>query len=95
MTPIVVRPSRDCPRALKFMLAIMLASAAWDATSVAQAGNQTAPWCASQGGRGGGFDCSYYTFEQCMATARGLGGSCAQNPVWIYGPQGQQRRPRK
>jgi len=81
----------------RMILGILLA-AAWGGIDVAQAGNQTAPWCASQGGRGGGFDCSFYTFEQCMATARGLGGSCAQNPVWIYGPQGpmgQQRRPRK
>ena len=86
---------RKSPRVPTIVLGLMLASAASD---LAQAGNQTAPWCASQGGRGGGFDCSFYTFEQCMATARGLGGSCAQNPVWIYGPQGpmgQQRRPRK
>jgi Protein of unknown function (DUF3551) len=53
-----------------------------------------APWCAYMGGFSGSFDCSYYTFEQCMATARGLGGSCAQNPVWIYGQEGRQRRPR-
>src|SRR5215475_3027923 len=38
---------------------------------------QLAPWCAYLGGRDGGYDCSYYTFEQCMATARGLGNSCA------------------
>ena len=39
-----------------------------------------APWCANLGGRDGGWDCGYYTFDQCMATARGLGGSCAPNP---------------
>ncbi len=88
----IARPRRSCPSAPTIVLGMVLASAAWD---VAQAGNQTAPWCASQSGRGGGYDCSYYTFEQCMATARGLGGSCAQNPLVIYGPDGQQRRPRK
>jgi hypothetical protein len=56
---------------------------------------QAAPWCAFLGGRGGGYDCSYYTFEQCMATARGLGGSCAQNPSALYRPDGQPRRTRK
>lgn len=40
---------------------------------------QSAPWCANMGG-GWGFDCSYFTFDQCMATARGLGGWCSPNP---------------
>lgn len=40
---------------------------------------QSAPWCANMGG-GWGFDCSYFNFEQCMATARGLGGWCSPNP---------------
>jgi hypothetical protein len=40
---------------------------------------QSAPWCANMGGSWG-FDCSYFTFDQCMATARGLGNSCSPNP---------------
>jgi hypothetical protein len=44
------------------------------------------PWCANLGGRDGGWDCGYYTFEQCMATARGLGGSCQPNPWAIWAP---------
>jgi Protein of unknown function (DUF3551) len=94
MTTTIARLRRS-PTAPIIVLGMVLATAAWDAANVVQAGNQTAPWCASQSGRGGGYDCSYYTFEQCMATARGLGGSCAQNPVWIYGQEGRQRRPRK
>jgi Protein of unknown function (DUF3551) len=56
---------------------------------------QIAPWCASLGGRGGGYDCGYYTFEQCMATARGLGGSCAPNPRASYQPDRPPRRVRR
>jgi hypothetical protein len=40
---------------------------------------QSAPWCANMGG-GWGFDCSYFTLDQCMATARGLGNFCSPNP---------------
>jgi hypothetical protein len=55
---------------------------------------QRAPWCAALGGRDGGYDCGYYTFEQCMATARGLGGNCAPNPRVAFDPY-RQPPPRK
>jgi hypothetical protein len=59
-------------------------------------GRRPAPWCAAMGGRDGGWDCGYYTFEQCMATARGLGGSCAPNPWAIYAaPNPPPRRARR
>ena len=54
-----------------------------------------APWCAYMGGFSGSFDCSYYTFEQCMATARGLGGRCQPNPVVAQDPNRQWRRYRR
>jgi Protein of unknown function (DUF3551) len=56
---------------------------------------QTAPWCANMGGRDGGWDCGYYTFDQCMATARGLGGSCAPNPRALAAPKPAPRRVRR
>jgi hypothetical protein len=31
-------------------------------------------------------DCSFYTWEQCIASARGLGKSCTTNPWW-HGPR--------
>jgi hypothetical protein len=36
---------------------------------------QNYPWCAyySMGDDGGGTNCGFTTFEQCMETARGLG----------------------
>jgi hypothetical protein len=41
-----------------------------------------APWCAHYGGagNGGGNNCGFYSFEQCMAAIRGNGGFCGQNP---------------
>jgi hypothetical protein len=65
-----------------------------DAGNVATAA-QGAPWCAYLGGFGGGFDCSYYTFDQCMATARGLGGRCQPNPSVAQSPYRPQRRARR
>ena len=56
---------------------------------------QAAPWCANMGGRDGGWDCGYYTFDQCMATARGLGGSCAPNPRALAAPKPPPRRVRR
>jgi hypothetical protein len=35
------------------------------------------PWCVTSSD--GLFDCSYVTYEQCQATASGIGG-CVQNP---------------
>lgn len=54
-----------------------------------------APWCAFLGTLVGASDCGYYTFEQCMATARGLGGYCTPNPWAIYAPPPPPRRARR
>jgi hypothetical protein len=56
---------------------------------------QSAPWCAAMGGSWG-FDCSYFTFDQCMATARGLGNYCSPNPNAVVPPRknARQQRPR-
>ena len=41
---------------------------------------QNYPWCAYYSGRsGGGTNCGFTTFEQCMETARGLGSLCQPN----------------
>ena len=55
---------------------------------------QGAPWCAASGGRGSAWDCSYYSFEQCMATARGLSSNCAPNPRYIERQSRKRRAPR-
>jgi Protein of unknown function (DUF3551) len=50
------------------------------------------------GPRGGGyFDCSYYTLEQCRATASGRAAQCDINPFYVGTrtlPQHHERRHR-
>ena len=52
---------------------------------------QNYPWCAiyGDGAGGGGTNCGFVSFQQCMETARGGGGSCMQNPWYLqYGERG-------
>jgi hypothetical protein len=44
-------------------------------------------WCVQYGGGrgGGGRNCGFVSWEQCMATARGTGGFCEQN-LFYTGP---------
>jgi hypothetical protein len=54
---------------------------------------QNYPWCAiySDGGAaGGGTNCGFISFEQCMATANGLGSFCYRNTQ--YQPPDRIRR---
>lgn len=41
-------------------------------------------WCAQYGGfwGGGGRNCGFVTYRQCMATVSGIGGSCEPNPFY-------------
>jgi len=48
------------------------------------------PWCAHYIGRGGGGpSCGFVSFQQCMATASGMGGNCQMNP--FYNPPPSRR----
>jgi hypothetical protein len=51
------------------------------------------PWCAyyGGGGQGGGTNCGWSTYEQCMVTIRGIGGFCARNPFYTPPPQKPSR----
>ena len=84
------------PPAPKIAVVLGLLAVAWALDvggTVARADwRQLAPWCAAQGGTVGASDCSYHTFEQCMATARGLGGYCSPNPRVIFAPARGPRR---
>jgi hypothetical protein len=42
---------------------------------------QNYPWCAHYSGLGG-TNCGFTTYEQCMATISGMGGSCMQNTMY-------------
>jgi hypothetical protein len=43
---------------------------------------QNYPWC-SNFHDGAGTNCGFSTYEQCMATARGSGGYCAPNNLYV------------
>jgi len=38
------------------------------------------PWCLYYGMGGGGHNCGFVSFSQCLASASGTGGHCSQNP---------------
>jgi hypothetical protein len=56
---------------------------------------QNYPWCAiySEGAAGGGTNCGFVSYEQCMETARGLGSFCYRNTQYVPppGPHSQRR----
>jgi hypothetical protein len=58
---------------------------------------QNYPWCAlyNGGGVGGGTNCGFVSFAQCMETARGLGSFCQMNTQYVPppGPHSQRRYP--
>ena len=56
------------------------------------------PWCVQYGtGMGGGSarNCGFVSYEQCMMTARGAGGSCEQNLFYLDQVAKQRQQPRK
>ncbi len=60
---------------LLVLLGILAGTAAIGTRAVAQ----NYPWCAIYSKGGGGENCGFTTFEQCMATVSGIGGFCMQN----------------
>jgi uncharacterized protein DUF3551 len=55
---------------------------------------QNYPWCAlyNGGGVGGGTNCGFVSYEQCMATANGLGKFCVRNTQYVPPPGPHPRR---
>ncbi len=65
-------------RYLLAILGILVAAACVDTPARAQ----NYPWCEYLGGGmggGGGRNCGFISFEQCMESARGAGSDCRQN----------------
>jgi hypothetical protein len=65
-------------RLLLFLL-VICAGIGWTGTHVEA---QNYPWCAAYSGGdtgGGGTNCGFTTFQQCLDTVRGIGGFCEQN----------------
>jgi len=56
------------------------------------AARQWYPWCAMYADRSGITACGFDTFEQCLETVRGIGGSCIHN--WYPPPAARPRHER-
>jgi hypothetical protein len=66
-------------RSLLAAAVLATAAVAWIGPSEAQSAR---PYClqGGRGGTGGMLDCSYHTWEQCLASIGGGGDSCSINP---------------
>jgi len=56
------------------------------------------PWCAQYSGGedgGGGRNCGFSTYEQCMATVSGMGGDCQRNLFYQAPAEQRAKRPTK
>jgi hypothetical protein len=55
------------------------------------------PWCVQYSGEdgGGGRNCGFVSYEQCMMTARGAGGLCEHNLFYSEAAPQKPRHPRK
>ena len=61
-------------------------------SAVAQPANPHRPLLPARWRVGPGtWDCTYYSMDQCRATAHGNGGSCQPNP-WYIGPRRGAKR---
>lgn len=49
------------------------------------------PWCARYDWST--YNCGFVSFEQCLATVRGIGGFCERNPRYAGPPPSRKKRP--
>ena len=72
----------------KYIFAAFALACAWTAITVTPAAAAIEyPWCAQYGWKGGR-NCGFSTYQQCMATVSGIGGSCERNQFY----QGRRSR---
>jgi hypothetical protein len=76
-----------------FMLGILLAMVCIERPAQAQ----NYPWCAyySGGRSGGGTNCGFVTFQQCLNTVSGIGGFCEPNTQYQPPPGPHSRAERR
>ena len=55
------------------------------ALTASSAAAQGRAWCLYENNSRGAVTCSFHTFEQCLASRSGVGGSCGANPYPSYG----------
>ncbi|MGA7388700.1 MAG: DUF3551 domain-containing protein [Pseudolabrys sp.] len=49
-------------------------------------------WCAVYAAPGGGTNCGFFTWQQCMTTISGIGGFCEPNQFYNPGPASRTRK---
>jgi Protein of unknown function (DUF3551) len=67
---------------MRYLLAVLGLLAAFSSTGSTPARAQNYPWCEYLGGGmggGGGRNCGFISYEQCMESARGNGSDCRRN----------------
>ena len=70
--------------------ALVLLGASTALAPLAQA--QKGPWCAHYNfGNDEAVNCRFYSFQQCVADVRGVGGFCSQNSTYGLEPRGRWR----
>jgi len=77
------------------VIAFGVAAAAVSVGASSPAHAQNYPWCEYIGGGmgGGGRNCGFVSFEQCMASAQGNGGDCRPNTMYEPGAGGSAYQP--
>lgn len=73
----------------KVIITTLAALAVSSLLSSAPAAAAEYPWCAQYGGRDGGRNCGFVSYQQCMATISGTGGFCERNQ--FYTPHRERR----
>jgi hypothetical protein len=69
------------------VLLLMLGISVYLVGTGTRAEAQNYPWCAYYGGKeGGGTNCGFTTFQQCLDTVSGIGGSCNRNTQYVPPP---------
>ena len=66
----------------KYIFATAVAVTLAGLGSIAPVSAAEYPWCAQYGGRDGGRNCGFVSFQQCLATVHGMGGTCEQNQFY-------------
>jgi hypothetical protein len=62
-----------------------------------QADAREYPWCAHYGSmfEDVAVNCGFDTFQQCLATIQGVGGTCRENPMFFQAPRAEVRKKRR
>ena len=72
------------PRLRPLLMAGLFAAAAFTPAAGRAQGDQDYPYCVQGDNNGWPGDCSYSSYEQCVATASGTTDSCGINPRFAF-----------